>query len=368
MTHFRPGPNRITFEAQLHTVADAECVAGPSKGDDRFVLFDTSEFVMPDFARIARLPNLAALQGTAFPYNISDAPVALALGDFSPDIVATATTLLGRMAVAAGRIIDIDIEPASSAVKQGNAIFITTASQIPAAIPSQLDLDSKIMSTWKAPDEGPDTPSSPAAEAANGVAGNALGAAATDPNDALLDPADTKETFDRWRERLSAGGGGWRGDISSFQDWVQRTFQLSSTSLRFLPSRGAAFDPPRGSTTLIAQGPSLSGDGAWMLVTAPTSRLLREGTDAITNSPEWFQLTGRLASYNAKTKILQTQPLATFSFVPTRPITLANLRLIAANWLSENILAFSLLLFTACVLLGLATALFLSRIGRRSSA
>ena len=46
----------------------------------------------------------------------------------------------------------------------------------------------------------------------------------------------------------------------------------------------------------------------------------------------------------------------------------ANLRLIAANWLSENILAFSLLLFAACLLLGLATALFLSRIGRRGSA
>jgi hypothetical protein len=47
---------------------------------------------------------------------------------------------------------------------------------------------------------------------------------------------------------------------------------------------------------------------------------------------------------------------------------LANARLIAANWLSENILAFSLLLFAACLLLGLATALFLSRLGRKGSA
>jgi hypothetical protein len=41
--------------------------------------------------------------------------------------------------------------------------------------------------------------------------------------------------------------------------------------------------------------------------------------------------------------------------------------LIVANWLSDNILAYSVLLLLACILLGLVTALFLSRIGRGSA-
>jgi hypothetical protein len=373
MNHFRPGPNRITFEAQLHTAADAECVAGPSKGDDRFVLFDTSEFVMPDFARIAQLPNLAALQGTGFPYNSSDTPVALVLGDTSPDIVSAAATLLGRMAIAAGRIIVVETDTPSSALDARNAIFVAAAAQIPADVPAQLNLDSSIRSAWKAPEQPLDIqPRAVTASAVAGggadVSGNALGSAGAIPGDALEDRADTQETFNRWRERLSSGGGGWRGNVSAFQDWFQRTLQLSGATLRFVPGQDAAFEPLHGSTTLIAQGPSVSGDKTWTLITAPTPHLLLEGADTLTDSPQWFQLTGRVASYSAKTKAIQTEPVGVFSFVPTQPVSLANLRLIAANWLSENILAFSLLLFAACVLLGLATALFLSRIGRRSSA
>ncbi|MDQ0390676.1 cellulose biosynthesis cyclic di-GMP-binding regulatory protein BcsB [Labrys monachus] len=365
MAHFRPGPNRITFEAQLHTAADMECAAGPTKGDARFVLFDTSEFVLPDFARIARLPNLAALQGTGFPYNISETPVAVVLGEFSPDAVSAAATLLGRMAVSAGRVIDVDLDASPSTLRDRNAIFVATASQIPSGVADQLDLDGRIGSLWKAPEDSLDPGATPlAANAMTGIAGNAL--AVTKAPDALSDPADTQETFDRWRERLSTSGS-WRGDVSSFQDWLQQTFQVSTASLRFLPSRDAAFEPSRNNTALIAQGPSVSGDKAWTLLTAPSPRLLREGADDLTDGSQWLRLSGRLVSYSAKTNATQTLPVATFSFIPTAPFSLANLRLIAANWLSENIFAFSLLLFAACLLLGLATALFLSHIGRRSS-
>jgi len=38
--------------------------------------------------------------------------------------------------------------------------------------------------------------------------------------------------------------------------------------------------------------------------------------------------------------------------------------LIIANWLSDNILTYSVLLLSACILLGLVTVRFLSRIGR----
>ena len=62
MRHFRPGPNRIDIEAVLMTQADKICAPGASASHEpRFALFDSSELRVPRFARMAQLPNLAAL-------------------------------------------------------------------------------------------------------------------------------------------------------------------------------------------------------------------------------------------------------------------------------------------------------------------
>ncbi|WP_448955535.1 cellulose biosynthesis cyclic di-GMP-binding regulatory protein BcsB [Labrys neptuniae] len=355
MTHFRPGPNRITFEAQLHTASDMQCTTGPTKGNNRFALFDSSEFVMPDYARIAQQPSLAAFQGTAFPYNYSAEPLALVPSRYDTEVMSAAATLLGRLAMAAGRLIDLDLN--ASSLDNRDALFIAPAPEIPDRVPAQLNLDEHLRTGWKPREEAP---------AAQAVAGNALNPTPATLPVAALEPADTQETFDRWRSTLSTEGGGWRGDVSSFQDWLQRTFQVSSQSLRFLPSSDVAFHPSRDATAMIAQGPSPSGQKTWTLLTAPTAEAVSAGALAFTASPQWFQLSGRLATYNARLAEVQVQPVTTFSFIATQPTSFSNLRLIAANWLSENLLAFAFLLFAACLLLGLATALLLSRIGRRS--
>jgi hypothetical protein len=103
----------------------------------------------------------------------------------------------------------------------------------------------------------------------------------------------------------------------------------------------------------------------WTLLTAPSSSLLREGAKALTAQRKWSTIAGHLVSYDGKTGTLRAQDVTTVSFVPTQPFSIANLRLIAANWLSENIFAYSFLLLAACLLLGLATARLVSRIGRQ---
>ena len=59
-------------------------------------------------------------------------------------------------------------------------------------------------------------------------------------------------------------------------------------------------------------------------------------------------------------------PALGVDLVPTQPWTIANVRLIAANWMSAHALAYSLLLAIACVLLGVVTLALLSLLGRRS--
>jgi len=73
-----PGANLIRFEAQLLTDADRACpTGGGDNQSSRFVLFDSSEFVIPDYARIGRLPDFAGLAGRGFPYDGSDGSTAL---------------------------------------------------------------------------------------------------------------------------------------------------------------------------------------------------------------------------------------------------------------------------------------------------
>jgi cellulose synthase operon protein B len=360
MTHFKPGPNLIRFEAQLNTAADQLCrTGGAANLSDRFAIFDTSEFVTPDFARIARRPDLAALMGSGFPYSRAANPTALVMNEADSDTVSAAATLLARMAVAGGRTIALDLA-SPTAIGERNAIFIASADQTPSEVLAQLGIDQSLSTAWKAPsdDLGVETADVSVDGSSPSVSANAEFPAP--------DELDTQATFRRWRNALSDGGG-WRGNVSAFQDWLQRTFQFSAASLRFLPSADVAFDAPRGSTVLLAQGENPSGNGAWTLLTAPTSKLLRQGAEALTAQKQWSQLSGHLVSYNGKTGALTTQPVTTFSFLVTEPLSLSNLRLIIANWLSDNILTYSVLLLFACVLLGLVTARFLSRIGRGST-
>jgi cellulose synthase operon protein B len=359
MTHFKPGANLIRFEAQLLTAADRACPAGGGANQSsRFALFDSSEFVMPDYARIGRLPDLAGLAGRGFPYDGPGGSTALVVDSADADAVSAAATLLAKLAVARGQVVPIEMASPTT-VGQRNAIFVATPAQTPDEVLNQVGVDLSTRATWTGPAEF-----SP--EIARGAGDASVQTPPAEVSSAKSDALDTHATFNRWRRQL-ADGGGWRGNVSFLQDWLQRTFELSAVNLRFLPSADVAFQPTGDSAILLAEATNPTGDGAWTLLTAPTSSLLREGAKALTAQRQWSRIDGHIASYDGKTGALKMQPVMTFSLLPTQPLSIANLRLIAANTLSENIFAYSLLLLAACLLLGLATAMLVSRIGRQIS-
>jgi cellulose synthase operon protein B len=357
MTHFKPGANLIRFEAQLLTDADRVCpTGGGGNQSSRFVLFDSSEFVMPDYARIGRLPDLASLAGRGFPYDGSGGSTALVVDSANADAVSAAATLLAKLAVARGWVMPIDMASAAT-VGQRNAIFVATSAQTSDEVLNQVGVALSIRTTWIGPTKV-------STETARGAGDVSVLTPPADPGFAKSDEPDTQATFNRWRREL-ADGGGWSGNVSSLQDWLQRTFELSAGNLRFLPIADVAFQPASDSAVLLAQATNPTGDGAWTLLTAPSSSLLREGAKTLTAQRHWSSVAGHIVSYDGKTATLRTQEVTTFSFLPTQPLSIANLRLIAANWLSENIFAYSVLLLATCLLLGLATARLVSRIGRQ---
>lgn len=333
MRHFRPGANRIDIETILLTQADKVCAPGASALEEpRFALFDSSELRMPHFARVGQLPNLAALSGTGFPYSRQTEPTALYLDRLDGDTLSAGATLLGRMAVASGRTLQVRPEASALAIGERNAVLIGTLSQLPPLVLGQMHIAADSASTWGAQVEG---------DRQQGA---------------------TQEVLNEWQARVR--GGSWRGQISALEAWLQETFDISLSSLRLLPGEEEEIVPDNGTRFLIAQGDSPERTATWTVLSAPTGADLKAGMAAMAQDVRWQQLDGYASLHGNETEAVDTRAVNRTRFVATQPPTFTNLRLIAANWLSSNILAYAAVFCVLSILLGIATSMLLQRFGR----
>jgi hypothetical protein len=124
------------------------------------------------------------------------------------------------------------------------------------------------------------------------------------------------------------------------------------------------FRPAPDTTLVLAQAETAEG-GIWTVLTAPTPELLATSTAILVQEQTWAGLDGRLAALQTGSDLPFVLPATVTTLEATQPLSFVNARLIAANWLSLNIAAFSALLLPACLLLGLATRAMLASFGRR---
>lgn len=328
MRHFRPGPNLIELEAVLLTRADQVCSPGSTASKEpRFALFDTSEFRLGDFARIAQIPNLAAVAGTGFPYGRGES-VDLFIDRIDNQTLSATATLLSQLAVVAGRPLRTIPKASAIATGEGDAIFVGQISQIPPLALAQTHLSEEAPKVW--------------GTSAQSVPGNL-----------------NQDMLDEWRQKTSV-----ISPFATISDWLGRNFDISLGSLRFAPGDEQMFLPPETANVVLSQGAAPSGNGTWLVLTAPTSEKLQGGASSLTQQTIWEQLDGSLTQYGVGDPALETRAATQVSFLPTQPFSIRNFRLIAANWLSTNILSFAVLLVCFSVLLGLATSALLSRFGK----
>ncbi|MBB3459865.1 cellulose biosynthesis cyclic di-GMP-binding regulatory protein BcsB [Rhizobium sp. BK377] len=333
MRHFKPGLNSIAIEAVLMTEDDAACAPGATASQaPRFALFDTSEFHMPDFARVGQRPNLAAMAGTSYPYGRSPDPTPLFIDRTDADTLSATATLLGQLAITAGHPIAIDTVASPSVIGDRSAIFIGSISQMPATALTQVNVATASQASWR-----PVTDSQPT-------------------------EIDNGKALEEWRSRIS--GGALQSRIAAFREWLRRNFDITGASLQFVPNAEQVFTPSNVTSLMVAQGKSPDGGGTWTVVTAPSAKDLREGLNSLASQTNWPQIAGHVTTYSSRTGKIESVPVTRFDFVPTAGLSIANYRLIAANWLSTNILSYSFLLVVLSLLIGLATSRMLSRLGR----
>ena len=93
----RPGLNRIDIFAETPRPEDADCTASAAK---RFLLLEASDIVLPPFAHVQRLPDLAVTISGGLPYTQGKARLVVPKPD--RDTMAAALSLTARAAIAAG--------------------------------------------------------------------------------------------------------------------------------------------------------------------------------------------------------------------------------------------------------------------------
>lgn len=325
MRHFRPGINTIALEAMLTTEGDASCAPGSTADrTPRFALFDTSELVIPEFARLSLAPDLAATAGLGVPYG-SAAPAALYLGQRDEATLSLAATALGKLSQAAGAAFAVELANDASQMRGRDALYAGVAADLPAEALSGVDLS---------------------VEGAHAAAdGNGLNA-------------------DAWRDKIDSGT--IAGLVSSFNGWMRETFNLDLTTVNLLPQSDTPYALPARSGLFVSQ--TVDADANRMATTVSvTDRAMLDGAIAdLAERDNWQALQGRLSYRDGTTgEIVSIAPLAPH-VMSLSPFTLTNLRLVATNWLSSNFIAYAVLLVLAGVLLGLATHAVLSRLGRNT--
>ncbi len=337
LRNFRSGVNTVSIEAIVSNQADLVCLPGSTGSTSRrFVLFDTSEFTVPDFGHAVQLPDLSALAGTGFPLATPGVALTVALGDATPETLSAAATFVGKITALAGTAFPISTSTNS---RTPFGLYVGAASQLPAGIATQVGISSASLTAWQ--NQG----------------------LLVDPVADTTTGSDTQDVFNRWRDALS-GGGGWQGQVSSFQEWLNRTFDFTFSSFRFGAARTLKYTPPDDAGLILAQSPPAGDETSWTVLMAPTAEALQANTELLLTPDRWHGVSGQLVAYRPQTGVVTVVPLPGADVIVTGPNSVINERLVATNWLSKNVVVYGGLLLALCTLLAVSTHWLLGSLGR----
>ena len=315
MTNLRPGRNDVAIAVSLQTKSDLVCSPGwPGAAPTRFVLSNTSQLRLPDYARAAAVPDLQVLAGPGWPY-MGGAPVPVALGSGQESLV-SAMTLLSRIAAASGQVMAVEVVPATALSPQSNAIVVMPLAEMPPPVLVQSGLRS-------------------------------AGSLASDGDDPVLD---------------QFGAQAETGPLVGPTKWLLANFGLQMADLRVLPAVDVPFAPEPG-TVVLSQVRQPEG-GIWTVMSAIDGADLRRGAERLRLTENWRQIAGRITALDPVDDRITVIETSNPTLIGTQPFSLTNLRVVAANWFSGNILYFAGAIIAAALLLMTATALVLNRIGR----
>ncbi len=421
----RPGLNRVEIEAQAPMESDAACdPLAAIAGAKRFLFLDSTELVMPRIARIARMPDLAVTTTGGFPFAGGRWPKLIVP---APDreTIGAATTIAAHMAIAAGRPINFNLSTTLPQPGDGAVLVVGGANILdpiylklagvspqdvakawsdrfdPAAQPQKSEMLTRFeamsrhrlmlernfpqacrMSTPpggynRAPSARAQKP--PATREAGGrryvsidlnapgrpvdftpvgslkTSGPASGALYDEWNAKVRSHSYVFGFFDRAYEGARAWLlARWNGA----SEWFEKTLSSAQT---VAPSIS-----PRASLIVAQNILGATSEDVWTVIAAPNSKALAESIPCLVDPRVWGQISGRMSSLDANDGVVTAVPVEASRLIVTEALTIGNVRLIVAGWLSLNSHIYVLLALGMAILLSVATSKFVRNVGRRT--
>ena len=352
---FRPGRNQIELLAEVERSSDDACVF--AERDDtvpRFILLDTTEIRVPELARVARLPELSSLSGSAYPYAGANGVNVQVLQSDAASISA-ALTIIAKMSVSAQTplLTEINFGPPEAGAS-GNALVIASkraADQLarlgsggmPAA-PEAIVFAQGFDST------------DPIVTAAINLPGAAVPMAVASDPAALLD-AFRQTTRNQGVSKTFSDGLSEKFDdiYQSFSKWLN--YQGAS-------EQAVAVEPRR--KAVLTQRPNVSGDGVVTWLTAETSFDMTEVSQMLSRPAVWNRMEGESVVFDLDAdSIRTTQPQSYFAH-ELSDYGLGNLRRIAAAWLSDHFRIYVVLVIAIMAVFAIWVGRIVPRTGVRT--
>ncbi len=181
---------------------------------------------------------------------------------------------------------------------------------------------------------------------------------------------DPKKLFDEWNDNVR-GQSNWGATFTRIADNLREWSQTAAGSMGdWVGKRLQSAPPPAGITSqtslIVAQ--NILGDttnDVWTFVTAPTSAILGESVGCLIDPRVWRQIDGRISMLDASEGKVKSVGADSARLVATQPLSIGNVRLIAASWLSLNQGVYVIMSLIVSVLLSAATVWLIRNVGRK---
>jgi cellulose synthase operon protein B len=371
MTSFKPGLNTVDLEADTRTKADDACgLSALADQHERFLLSGTSELTIPALARIGTLPSISSI----VPGGLAQLSPSREIHVFVPkarvEAVEASLTMLAKMAsvsrqqakpvygfdrapegashvLAFGAYVDMPeatiraagLDPVTLG-KPGQDLQADAARTDAAAMPIRV---ASIGDQLSLPRAEPFAKADPEAMAPSR---EPLARTSVQPTD-LLSAMKAREGWSM-QGRLGDVLGTLRAQGMAAFD---RLMQFGAASMRRAglasAPASAGLEVSDAATFVVAQGARTKDlEAGWRsriaptvesttVFLAPSAGQLASSVSEILSGPLWQQFVGKAAVYHDN--VIDTQTSEQILLVPTAPLDIRNVRLIAAGWLSRNI-------------------------------
>jgi hypothetical protein len=334
----RPGVNRLVIEAQTPSKDDAACdVRTLMDAKKRFVLFDRSEIVVPSIARIARMPNLSGTLSSGFPYQ-SSAPAWIFLAGRDPATIGAAATFLARTAFVSGKLLNARPTFARADLLDGSVLFFGAMEDFNAGMFDEFGVDYHVLrESWSRP-----------------ALADAVVPAPTKSVESAFGGSEG-DIYDQWAKNARPAPTHFGTEFSATALY-DRYINVHRSDFALLRAPAEIIKIPDSSTLLIAQtrGPG-TGSDTWTLVVAANSKTLTRDIGGLVAPSNWNTIEGRAAVFGPKSGVENFTLSSNAYFIITKPLTPANLRLVAAGWLSSNIDYYVIAMMLGAFVLGVVT-------------